>query len=193
MMKRSILALWLLSLSSLIAAQDFKLGGKAGDFKLQDLDGKVAAFADLKGPVTVVTFISTICPISNAYNNRMNAVFKEYSAKDVKFIFVNANSNEPANEVRQHAKDVGFEFPVYKDARNVVADRFGASVTPESYVIDSGGIVRYHGQIDDNRNAARVPTQGLRLALDAVLAGKPVQPQETKAFGCTIKRVRKTT
>jgi len=192
-MTRSRLALGLLSLSCLIAAQDFKLGGKAGDFTLQDLDGRVVTFADLKGPITVVTFISTICPISNAYNDRMNNLFKEYSAKGIKFIFVNANSNESAGDVRGHAKDVGFEFPVYKDPRNVAADRFGASVTPESYVIDSSGTIRYHGQVDDNRNAARVRTAGLRMALDAVLAGKPVQLQETKAFGCTIKRVRRTT
>jgi peroxiredoxin len=192
-MKPATLALGLLSFASLIAAQDFKLGGKTSDFRLQDLDGKVVTFADLKGPVTVVTFISTICPISNAYNDRMNDVYKEYSARGVKFIFVNANSNESASEVRQHAKDVGFDFPVYKDPRNIAADRFGANVTPESYVIDSSGIIRYHGQVDDNRNPARVRTQGLRLALDAVLAGKPVAPLETKAFGCTIKRVRKTT
>src|SRR5437763_5389992 len=100
-----------LLLSSLIPAQDFKLGGKIGDFTLQDLNGKVVAFSDLKGPVTVVTFISTTCPISNAYDERMNAVYKEYSSKGVKLIFVNANSNEPAGEVRQHAKDVGFDFP----------------------------------------------------------------------------------
>jgi cytochrome oxidase Cu insertion factor (SCO1/SenC/PrrC family) len=182
-----------LLLSALAAGQDFKLGSKAGDFTLRDLAGKEVAFADLKGPVTVVTFISTTCPISNAYNDRLNAVYQDYSAKGVKFIFVNANNNEPPAVVEKHAKDVGFAFPVYKDQRNVVADRFGATVTPESYVIDSSGTIRYHGQVDDNRNEARIHTHGLRMALDAVLAGKPVQLQETKAFGCTIKRVRKTT
>ena len=73
---------------------------------------------------------------------------------------------------------------------NAAADRFGATVTPESYVMDSTGTVRYHGQIDDSRNAARVRVRGLRMALDAVLDGKPVGIQETKAFGCSIKRVR---
>lgn len=165
----------------------------AQDITLQDPDGKAVSFAQLKGAVTVVTFISTICPISNAYNDRMNAIYKEYTAKGVKFIFVNANANESASDVRQHAKDVGFEFPVYKDPGNVTADHFGAAVTPESFVIDSGGKIRYHGQVDDNRNQARVRTQGLRMAIDAVLGGKPIEVQETKAFGCTIKRVRKTT
>ena len=166
---------------------------QAQGITFQDLDGKTVSLAELKGPVTVVTFISTICPISNAYNDRMNALYKDYAAKGVKFIFVNANANESPSDVRQHAKDVGFEFPVYKDPGNVAADHFGAMVTPESYVIDSGGKVRYHGQVDDNRNQARVRTQGLRMAIDAVLAGKTVELHETKAFGCTIKRVRKTT
>src|SRR4029077_7468982 len=149
------------------------------------------AFSALRGPVTVVTFISTQCPVSNGYNQRMNALFNDYSSKGVKFIFVNANQNERAGEVRQHAKNAGFVFPVYKDANNVVADRFGAEVTPENYVIDSSGAIRYHGSIDDSQNEARIRTRGLRLALDAVLAGKPVEIAETKAFGCSIKRARK--
>ena len=175
-----------------VSAQDFKLGSHVTNFSLQDVEGKKVSFDDLKGSVTVVTFISTICPISNAYDDRMNAIYKDYSAKGVKFIFVNANSNESPKEVQSHAKDVGFMFPVYKDVGNAAADQFGASVTPESFVIDNSGIVRYHGQIDDSRNAARVKVQGLRQALDAVLAGRAVDIKETKAFGCTIKRVRKT-
>jgi peroxiredoxin len=193
-MKASILALAAVLLCGTVCpAQDFKLGGKAGDFTLRDLAGREVAFSELKGAVTVVTFISTICPISNAYDDRMNAVYRDYSSKGVTFVFVNSNSNESAKMVEQHAKDVGFQFPVYKDAGNVVADRFGASVTPESYVIDSTGTIRYHGQIDDNRNEARVHLPALRSALDAVMAGKPVEVRETKAFGCTIKRARRTT
>lgn len=178
---------------AILHAQEFKLGAKVADFTLQDLDSKQVRFSDVKAHVTVVTFISTQCPVSNAYTDRMNAVYNDYSGKGVKFLFVNANNNEPPAEVRSHAKEVGFVFPVYKDKSNVVADRFGASVTPESYVIDDSGMVRYRGAIDDSRNPARVRTQGLRMALDAVLSGKPVAVQETKAFGCTIKRVRRTT
>jgi hypothetical protein len=73
-----------------------------------------------------------------------------------------------------------------------VANRFDAQVTPENFVIDSAGVIRYHGSIDDSQNEARIRTRGLRLALDALLGGKPVPIPETKAFGCTIKRVRKT-
>jgi peroxiredoxin len=188
-----ILAILPLVLAAVLSAQEFKLGSKVTDFNIQDLDGKSASFATLRGPITVVTFVSVQCPVSNGYNQRMIALYKDYTPKNVKFIFVNANRTESAADVRDHAKNVGFVFPVYKDAGNVLADRFDAQVTPESYVIDSTGIIRYHGSIDDSQNEARIRTRGLRLALDALLAAKPVEITETKAFGCTIKRGRKAT
>jgi thiol-disulfide isomerase/thioredoxin len=189
-MKKTIVIALALS-AAILSAQEFKTGSQVTDFQVRDLDGKAVSFSALKGPITVVTFIATQCPVSNSYNQRMIELYKDYAPKNVKFIFVNANRSEPASEVRQHAQRVGFAFPVYKDPDNVVADRFDAQVTPESYVIDSSGILRYHGSIDDDMNAARVHTQRLRLALDALLAGKPVPATETKAFGCTIKRVHK--
>jgi peroxiredoxin len=192
MMKYTLFVPLVLAATSL-CGQDFKLGAKVGDFQIQDLDAKPVSYSALRGPVTVVTFVSTQCPISNGYNQRMNTLYSDYSSKGVKFIFLNANRSEPASSVREHAKNAGFVFPVYKDANNVVADTFGAEVTPESYVIDSAGVLRYHGAIDDSQNEARVKTRGLRLALDAVLAGKPVEITQTKAFGCSIKRARKTT
>jgi thiol-disulfide isomerase/thioredoxin len=189
-MKRAF-AISLALSASILCAQEFKVGAPVSDFQVRDLDGKAVSFSSLKGQLTVVTFIATQCPVSNAYNDRMIALYKDYSSKNVKFVFVNANRSEPASEVREHAKRVGFSFPVYKDPDNVIADRFDAQVTPESYVIDNGGVLRYHGSIDDEMNVARVHTQRLRLALDALLAGKPIPATETKAFGCTIKRVRK--
>ena len=179
--------------ASLAFSQEFKLGSKVTDFTVRDPHGSPVKFSALRGPVTVVVFTSTNCPVSNAYNERMNAVYRDYSAKGVKFIFVNANQNESADEVAAHAKSVGFVFPVYKDPNNALADRFDAQVTPETYVIDSSGTLVYHGQIDDSRNEKRVQQQALRMALDAVLAGKPLTVAETKAFGCSIKRVRRAT
>jgi peroxiredoxin len=185
------LAILLALAAGVLCAQEFKLGSHVSDFQVRDLDGKAVAFSSLKGPITVVTFIATQCPVSNSYNQRMSDLYKDYTAKNVKFIFVNANRSEPAGEVREHAKRVGFPFPVYKDPDNILADRFDAQVTPENFVIDSAGIVRYHGAIDDNMNESRVRTRTLRAALDALLAGKPLPSAETKAFGCTIKRVRR--
>jgi thiol-disulfide isomerase/thioredoxin len=191
-MKRS-LAMSLIFAAATLCAQEFKVGSKVADFQVQDLDGKAVLFSSLRGPVTVVTFIATQCPVSNAYNQRMIALYKDYSPRDVRFVFLNANRSEPASEVHEHSKRAGFPFLVYKDANNVVANRFGAEVTPESYLIDGSGVIRYHGSIDDSQNEARIQTRRLRVALDALLSGKPVAVTETKAFGCTIKRVRKST
>jgi alkyl hydroperoxide reductase subunit AhpC len=147
-----------------------------------------AAFAQ---DVTVVVFLSTVCPVSNSYNLRMKELYRDYAPKGVKFQFLNANQNESQVEVEDHARSVGFPFPVMKDANNVIADRLGAEYTPESFVIDREGAVRYRGRIDDAQNPARVRQSSLRLAIDAVLAGRDAPTPETKAFGCTIKRVRK--
>ncbi len=177
--------------AALIFAQEFKLGSRVGDFELKDTAGKPVTFSQLKGNVTAIFFIATRCPISNDYNERMKAIYNEYSPRGVKFVFINSNSTEPAGEVAEHAQKWGFPFKVYKDDNNVVADRFGAQFTPEVFVLDRDGVIRYHGAIDDSRPADKVTKHFLRTALDELLAGKAVSTAETKAFGCTIKRVKK--
>ena len=182
-----------LSFAMLASGQDFKVGAQVSDFSLQQVDGSPVQFSTLKGNVTVVMFISVQCPVSNAYNDRMVALYRDYTPKGVKFVVINANRTEPASAVAEHAREHNYPFAVYKDPDNAIADRFGASVTPETYVIDSTGTIRYHGSIDDSQNLSRVTTPRLRLALDAVLVGNPPPQTETKAFGCTIKKVQKST
>lgn len=179
-------------LAGAVSAQDFRVGSKVSDFSVSTLDGAKVSFSSFRGSTTVVAFIATECPVSNAYNSRMNALYSDYAPRGVKFLFINSNATEPAAEVKAHAQRVGFTFPVHKDPNNVVADMFGAHATPEIFVIDSSGVIRYHGSIDDSQNEGRVRTQRLRNALDAVVAGKTPEVAETKAFGCSIKRVQKT-
>jgi hypothetical protein len=103
---------------------------------------------------------------------------------------VDSNSNEPLEEVRAYASQVGFDFPVYLDKNNVLADRFNVLATTDTFVMDSSGVMRYRGYIEDALNPTRTTKQGLRLAIEAVLAGKPVEVAETKARGCAIRRVK---
>lgn len=168
-----------------------RIGAPIGDFSLTSPQGAEERFSQLKGDTTVVLFVSTKCPVSNRYNARMIDLYKQYSDKGVRFVFVNSNTNEPAAEVETHSRQIDFPFPVYKDNNGSVAERFGAQFTPETYVIDRSGVVRYHGRIDDAQNIARVQHHSLRLAIDAVQAGAAVEQSETKAFGCTIKRLKK--
>ena len=171
--------------------QDFRLGSTVADFNIYDVKGNPVRFSELKGDLTVVMFIATQCPVSNAYNERMKALHGDYFTKGVKFVAINSNNTEPAAEVAGHAAKHGFPFAVYKDPNNAVADRFGAQVTPETFVIDKAGVILYHGSIDDSQNPANIKMQGLRLALDSIMAGQRVAKAETKAFGCTIKRARR--
>ncbi|MGE5569828.1 MAG: thioredoxin family protein [Rhodospirillales bacterium] len=189
-MKRMMLAAAFVC-AALLPAQEFQLGSRVSEFTLQDVQGNPVQFSKLKGDVTVIGFIATQCPVSNAYNERMKALYNDYAPKGVKFVFINSNRTEPGSEVAAHARQHGFPFAVYKDENNRVADQFGATVTPEMYVLDSTGVIRYHGSIDDSQEVSRVKAQRLRSALDAVLAGRPVETAQTKAFGCTIKKVRK--
>ncbi len=167
------------------------LGSRASELSLEALDGSKAAISASRAKATVVAFISTLCPISNSFNERMTALYNGYSARGVQFVFVNSNANESSNDVAAHIKSAGFPFVVYRDPSNRMADLLGAKATPETYVLDHDGIVRYHGYIEDSPNEARSKKKALRGAVDAVLAGSPVTPAETKAFGCTIKRAHR--
>src|SRR5215469_3347766 len=107
-MKLPLVCAALLMAAAGLDAQEFRVGAPVSDFRLLDLQGAAHSFSTLKGDTTMVVFLATRCPVSNAYNQRMEALYKDYSAKGVKFVFVNANFNEPANEVAEHAKQVGF-------------------------------------------------------------------------------------
>lgn len=169
------------------------VGGTAPDFTLPSAaDGKPVALKTLLAgsKAVVVLFVATKCPVSNDYNERMAAMGKEYAGRGVAFVGVNSNKTEPAAEVAEHARKNGFGFPVVKDDQNRVADLYGATRTPEVFVLDPKGTLLYHGRIDESQDDPKaVRSPDLRNALDAILSGKAVPKAETKAFGCTIKRV----
>jgi thiol-disulfide isomerase/thioredoxin len=167
-------------------------GSKLDRMPLQNLDGAPVTI-ETAGKLTAVFFIATQCPISNDYNERMQALVNEYQSKGITFVFVNSNDTEPAAEVRKHIADNRFTFAVHKDPNNKLADMLHAEVTPEVFLFDKTGTVIYHGAIDDSRNAANITKKPLRDAFEAAIAGKEVAVKEHKAFGCTIKRVKKTT
>ena len=170
-------------------AQEFHLGSSVSEFTLRDMNGGWVNYSAFKGTVTVVIFFSTRCPMSNAFNYRRNTLYNDFKGR-VKFIVVDSNSNEALEEVREYARAVDFDFRVYKDVNNVVADRFGVQITTDTFVLDSSGVIRYHGYIEDSPNPTRAKKQGLRLAIEAVLEGKPVAIPETKTLGCALRRVQ---
>ena len=168
------------------------IGSPAPVFSLTTLDGQTVSLpeAEKTHKAVVVMFIATKCPYSNAYNDRMRDIASAYEKQGILFLGINSNKTEPAEETRAHARQHGFTFPVAKDPDNKVADLYDARHTPEIFVVDAQGVLRYHGRIDENsEDASKVTSPDLKNALDALLAGKPVAKAETKAFGCSIKRV----
>ena len=165
------------------------IGTVIDDFKLPDADGAEHTLKSLTGKNgAVLIFISVQCPVSNAYNDRMEKLAQDYKAKGVNVIGVNSNNTEPAAAVKSHAGEKHLTFTILKDDGNKIADRLGASRTPEAYVIDASGKLVYHGRIDNSQNSANITANDLRDALDEMLAGKPVTKTGGAAFGCTIKR-----
>jgi len=165
------------------------IGTMIDDFKLPDVDGKEHSLNSLKGKSgTVLIFIATKCPVSNAYNERMEKLAQDYKARGVNVVGINSNVTEPAAEVKSHAAEKHLTFTILKDDGNKIADRLGATRTPEVYALDGSGKLVYHGRIDNSQKLEGVSANDLRDALNEMLAGKPVTKTGGAAFGCTIKR-----
>ena len=166
------------------------IGTVIDDFKLPDASGKEHSLKSLMGSKgTVILFVATKCPVSNNYNERMEKLAQDYKAKGINVIGINSNNTEPAAEVKSHAAEKGLTFPILKDDGNKIADRWGATRTPEAYVLDANMKLVYHGRIDNSQKIEGITSNDLRDALEELAAGKAITKTGGAAFGCTIKRV----
>jgi len=165
------------------------IGATVEDFTLPDVNGKEQSLNTLKGNKgTVLIFVAVQCPVSNAYNERMEKLAQNYKARGINVIGINANSTEDVSAVKAHAAQNNLTFPILKDPGNKIADRLGATRTPEAYFLDPNNKLLYHGRIDNSKDVAGVNSSELRDAMDAALAGKPIEKTSAMAFGCSIKR-----
>jgi peroxiredoxin len=165
------------------------IGAIVEDFTLPDAAGKDQSLSALKGKNgSVLIFVATKCPVSNAYNERMEKLAQDFKARGIAVIGINANASDSAEAVKAHAAQNNLNFPILKDPGNKIADRLGASVTPEAYFLDANNKLVYRGRIDNAKDAAQVNSNDLRDAIEATLAGKPVAKTTASAFGCGIKR-----
>ena len=171
-------------------AKEIPIGGTIENFSLPDLDGKTRSLDELKGKNgAVIVFLSAQCPVVKSYNGRINQIAAEYAAKGITFIGINSNSTESLDWVKSNAAEVGYKFPVLVDKGNVLADKLGASVTPEVYYFDNKNVLKYWGAIDNDKSGEAITDNYLKSAFDASLTGKAVERSRAKAFGCSIKRV----
>ena len=162
------------------AASRPRAGDKAPTFSLKAIDTGEAktlegALAEGKPRGVLVVFLSCKCPYAAQARQPLGELFKKFGGQ-VKFVGINANQNESWDDIKADAA-LSFPFPMLRDEGSTVAEQYGAERTPEAFLVDAGGVIRYHGGVAD-----------LGPALGELTAGKTVAKPEAKAFGCTIKR-----
>lgn len=169
-------------------AEGYKLGQKVPNFTLKDSEGKDHSLADLnKDKIVAVIFFNQSCPFVQEMESRINAFAKDYAAKGVNVVAIDAGVNNKPEDIAKKAKTLN--FPILLNPDSDLAQKFGATRTPEVFLLDKNGVVQYHGMFDNGEkgaeaNSRKTPAQD---ATDALLAGKEVAVKETDAFGCTIK------
>ncbi len=176
------------------------VGRKIEPFKLQDFRGAEHSLAALlahhKG--VAVVFLGTECPLAKLYANRMQELSTEFAKKGVAFVGIDANRQDAITAIDAFARQNGLTFPILKDVGNKVADQFGATRTPEAFLLDAQGTVRYQGRIDDQFSFGagvgyaqpQLKKKDLANAVEDVVTGKPVRVASTECKGCIIGRIR---
>lgn len=176
-----------------------KLGEKAPAFRLQNIDGNWYSLADVKDAAGrtpkgyVVVFTCNTCPFAVAYEDRLVALHNRTSAMGYPVVAI--QPNDPAVKpddgmagMQQRAKDKNFGFLYLFDDGQKIYPQFGATRTPEIYLLDANQMLRYHGAIDDNaQDASAVKINYVESAIAALEAGNQPDPGDVKAIGCSIK------
>ena len=166
--------------------------GKAAEIAVNDLTGAtVQPLAEARQKATVLFFVMHECPVANGYAPEIIRIMSEYSAREVRCFVVYVESDLTPEKARQHARDYGYKSGALLDPRHRLVKAAGATISPEAVVFSPAGEVLYRGRIDDRvadfgKRRVEPTRRDLRLALDAILAGKPLQARLTKAVGCYI-------
>lgn len=162
--------------------------------KMKNVNGKELSIADArKAKGTLVVFSCNACPWVKAWETRIVELGNASLKRGIGVIVINANDpnvnkQDGYDVMKERAKQRKMQFPYVVDATSDVARAFGATKTPEAYLFGADGKLVYHGAIDDNAHEpGKVEARYLQDAVDAVVAGKAVATQETKALGCSIK------
>jgi peroxiredoxin len=161
------------------------IGTVVPDFGVTPIDGSPFRLSEATSAhsAVVIVFFSVLCPYSNAGDKHLLDLYAEYQPRGVLFLGIDSNRTESLEEIAAHARTNHAPYSVMKDAGNRVADQLGARVTPEAFVIDREGRLRYRGRVRSKQGAT-----DLKDAIEAVVAGRPVKTPVAKAFGCFITR-----
>ena len=165
----------------------------AGPLHVLDLDGRlVDPLASAHGVrATVFVFITTDCPIANRYAPEIQRLAAIFTSQGVRFWLVYANPHEPPASIRNHLRQFQYAIPALRDPEHALVHFTKVTVSPEAAVVDQGGVLLYHGRIDDRwvnlgRDRPSPTHSDLADALRATLDGKPVAQTGPPAVGCIL-------
>ncbi len=167
------------------------LGKPAPTFALPDTEGTIHEPGG--APATVVVFTCNHCPYALAWHERIAALARDYSARGVRVLAINPNDAEryprdSLGAMRARVKDGEFDgVPYLRDESQEVAHAYDAKTTPDVFVLDAGGLLRYRGAPDSDYEDPSQDAAYLRGALDAVLDEREPEPSQTTPVGCSIK------
>jgi peroxiredoxin len=156
---------------------------------LPGIDGKPLALDDLKdSKAVVVMFIANHCPVVAQYDARIKELSAEFQSQGVTFVGITCSleTQDGLEPMRERAKKSGWEFPWLFDASQESGKKYGATATPQVFVLDGERKIAYMGAIDSDRTGKSIETHYLRDAVKAVLNGKAADVTETRAIGCQI-------
>ena len=192
----AVLAIVLLSAFTSIN-NGYNVGDVATDFSLENIDGKTVSLSDYKNAKGfIVIFTCNTCPYAVAYEDRIIALDKKYASKGYPVIAIMPNNadiqkGDSMDAMKDRAQQKGFTFPYLIDKGQKISPQYGATKTPEVYVLQKtgkGNEVKYIGAIDDNyQDASAVNSKYVENAVDALLAGQAIKETKTRAIGCSIK------
>jgi peroxiredoxin len=169
-----------------------EIGAEAPDFTLPDTDGNEHSLRDGGEPAAVV-FTCNHCPYALAWHDRIAAVARDYADRGVRVLAINPNDadrypGDSYDAMRERVQgDGGWPMPYLRDESQDVARAYGAKTTPDVFVVDADGRVRYRGAPDADHNDPALDAAWLREALDAVLDGREPERAETDPVGCSVK------
>ncbi len=172
------------------------LGTVIRDFTLRDHRGAERHLSDWREQKLVaIVFLGVDCPLARLYAGRLNELQAEFAPRGVAIVGINSNQHDSLSDLRRYVQQQQVKFPLLKDSNNAVADLFGATRTPEVFLLDQERKVRYRGRIDDQHSVgiqrAKPERRDLALAMEELLAGKPVRVAETTPSGCYIDRLER--
>lgn len=171
------------------------IGSYAPDFELPGIDNEVhhlARYLENFRAVGVI-FMCNHCPYVRLYLDRLKQIQAEFQNRGYTAIGINSNDaiqypDDSFENMKVFAASHQLNFPYIRDMTQDVAHCFGARKTPEVFLLDKGGVVRYRGQIDDSANDSQaVQVDYLRRAIAQLLDGEPVTLASTEPVGCSVK------